>query len=336
MIRPPRGSGTPRATTLRVVEPVTRVTMFVPGTPTSLAAWGALSGPMVLLGEQLRIEGIDAPVEVEWIANDGEFARAFSFGTVGPDTLAQLDAAPGALVLHWPVDLRTGRESMLEAVAALQRAGALAVRLEQSKLGWTVERWLELFSDEHPWPWHQGAVALMAGDGTLQSCGMHAFSLPDVRLDLDDDPAAARELASVFNVYRLAEDPTFRSGHTFAPDADTPRRVVERWPDTEYLSGHPCHNPYGVWHLRRAASAAHPLGETVSVFVPALVAVLTALEQQHGAPLTQAQVEATRDAASCIAMAPRDADALERSRGYADLEPELVWEQWQLVRDADR
>ena len=32
-------------------------------------------------------------------------------------------------------------------------------------------------------------------------------------------------------------------------------------------------------------------------------------------------------------MKRRDAQALERSRGYADLDPELVWEQWQLMRE---
>lgn len=67
-------------------------------------------------------------------------------------------------------------------------------------------------------------------------------------------------------------------------------------------------------------------------FVPTLVAVLTALEQQHGKPLTKRQVEATRDRGACTAMEPRDTQDLERARGYADLDPELVWEQWQLVR----
>jgi hypothetical protein len=28
----------------------------------------------------------------------------------------------------------------------------------------------------------------------------------------------------------------------------------------------------------------------------------------------------------------RDAIALEQSRGYADIEPELAWGQWQIVR----
>ena len=36
--------------------------------------------------------------------------------------------------------------------------------------------------------------------------------------------------------------------------------------------------------------------------------------------------------APAMAVDARRALALERSRGYADLEPRRAWEQWQLVR----
>jgi hypothetical protein len=65
--------------------------------------------------------------------------------------------------------------------------------------------------------------------------------------------------------------------------------------------------------------------------MPALGVLLTALEAQSSRPLTRQQVEDARDNAACITMKHRDAQALERSRGYADLNPELAWEQWQLV-----
>jgi hypothetical protein len=74
------------------------------------------------------------------------------------------------------------------------------------------------------------------------------------------------------------------------------------------------------------------MSELVPVFMPALHAILTALEEDRGTPLTKAQVEATRDEGACITMEPHDAQRFERERGYADLDPELVWEQWQVVR----
>jgi hypothetical protein len=48
--------------------------------------------------------------------------------------------------------------------------------------------------------------------------------------------------------------------------------------------------------------------------------------------LSRPEVEKLVHDSTAIAMQARDALALERSRGYADIEPELAWEQWQIVR----
>ena len=315
-------------------SPLTRVTLFVPGAPATLADWDRALARRGLRLENGRLhgDGIDVTVEAQWIANDGAFGQAFSFGTVEPDIVAKIDGAPGALVLHWPIDLREGRTKIVAAVSHLQAAGAHAVRLEESKLGWDATRWLELFSSDDAGAWHRGAVAYLSGDGALQSCGMHAFSLPDVRIELDGDARELTALAEQLNLYQLAEDPVIRSGQTFTPDRETPRRRVERWPDTEYPPDHACHNPYGVWRLGPPGSVASSIPELAYVFMPTLHALLLALEQQEG-PLTKQQVESARNAGACIAMSPRDAQHVERARGYADLEPELAWEQWQLVRE---
>lgn len=298
----------------------TRVTLLVPGTPSLAKGWK----PAV------PRKGVTA----EWFENDGAFGEAFSFGTVAPEKVAEIEAAAGALVLEWQVDLREGREEIVETVAKLREKGGLAVRLEESKVGWEIGRWLELFAPYTPWSWHRGAVVMLSGDGALQSCGMHAFSLPDVRVPLDASAEEIQELATVFDLYQLAEDPVIRSGQTFAPDERTPHRVVERWPDDGYPPEHPCHNPYGVWRMSAPGAAARALPKLELVFMPALRALLGSLEETRGAPLTQAQVEEARDAAACIAMEPRDAQKLERGRGYADLDPRLAWEQWRIVRAA--
>jgi hypothetical protein len=317
-----------------VAEPIERVRLFVPGAPASEEAWSqALErGGLRIEAGALRGDALDVGVEVEWVANDGTFGKAFSLGNVAPAVITALDAAPGALVLYCQVDLREGRQQLVRVVERLREAGALAVRLEQSYLGWEVSRWLELFSSEYASSWHRGAVVFLEEDGVLQSCGMHAFSLPDVHVRLDGDAAALQELATALDVYQLAEDPMLRSGQTFSPDAETPRRVVERWPDTQYPPGHSCHNPYGVWRLGPPGGSARSMGKLEPVFIPALHAILLSLEK-NGKVLTKEEVEATRDKGSCIAMEPRHAQGLERGRGYSDLNPELVWEQWQALRE---
>ena len=68
--------------------------------------------------------------------------------------------------------------------------------------------------------------------------------------------------------------------------------------------------------------------------VPALVAVLVHLEQEKGSALTESEVLAARDRAACIAM-PRSAyQAVTDARGYADIDPERVWEDWLAFKTA--
>ncbi|MCU0697673.1 MAG: DUF4261 domain-containing protein [Myxococcaceae bacterium] len=303
-----------------------RVILFVPGSPPSLSGWKLALRGLSIDGE--RLEGVGPRVDLEWVANDGHFGEAFSFGTVPAREVKRIDQAPGALVLSCHVDLLEGRAALVAMVERLRDAGALAVRLEQSKLGWLVDDWLAHFQADDAWSWHRGAVTFLRGDDALQSIGMHAFSRPDVWLPLDEPNEALQQLGSTLNVYQLEEDPTLLSGHTFRPDEATPRRRLERWPALEYPEGHPCHNPYGVWRFGQKGSTAREHTGAFN-FMPALRAVLEAAAKQG--PLDEARVLALRDAASVVAVEPRMLLTLERQRGYADLDPELVWEQWSAL-----
>lgn len=66
--------------------------------------------------------------------------------------------------------------------------------------------------------------------------------------------------------------------------------------------------------------------------MPALVAVLLHKEREKGAPLTEAEVLAVRDAAECT-MTPHDVvTKIAEARGYDDIDPERVWEEWSAIR----
>ncbi len=60
--------------------------------------------------------------------------------------------------------------------------------------------------------------------------------------------------------------------HEWVANDETPRRVLERWPDAEYPPGHPCHNPYGVWRVGPAGGVGGGVSELVPVFAPSLAA----------------------------------------------------------------
>jgi hypothetical protein len=303
-MEPPDGAG--------AREAVIRLALFVPG------------------GHELEGAGVPG----EWIDNprDGSFADAFSFGTVGSPVLEQIDAAPGALLVRLTDDLDEGRERVVAAMETLRRHGAIAVRLEQSKLGWAIDRWLALVRSGDPWDLHRCAVTLLVEDERVSSCGMHAFSRPDASVPLDTlTSEEAQSLLSTLNVYQIAEDPLLLSGQTFSPSADSARRVVQRWPDDGYPPEHWCHNPYGVWRLSAEGARGRTQPELHPLFVPALVVVLHAQEQKSG-PLTRSQVEETTERGTCVAVQHREARKMERARGYADIDPELAWEQWCVVR----
>ena len=86
---------------------------------------------------------------------------------------------------------------------------------------------------------------------------------------------------------------------------------------------------------RPEGTRARQTSDLVPVFMPALRVLLAAMEGQEAKPLTRERVKSIRDEGARIMMKQRDAQKLERSRGYADLSPELAWEQWQLVRRQD-
>jgi len=72
--------------------------------------------------------------------------------------------------------------------------------------------------------------------------------------------------------------------------------------------------------------------ELFPIPIPALVAVLLNKEQEKGSPLTEEEVIEIRDGAESVMGTIHEMQALEESRGYADLDPENIWEEWKNAR----
>jgi hypothetical protein len=66
--------------------------------------------------------------------------------------------------------------------------------------------------------------------------------------------------------------------------------------------------------------------------VPPLVVLLLNLERHKGSALTKEEVFEIRDNAICIAMPIDVRDEIAAKRGYPDLNPEYVWEDWTAIR----
>lgn len=68
------------------------------------------------------------------------------------------------------------------------------------------------------------------------------------------------------------------------------------------------------------------------VFIPALVAVLTAKEKEVERELVKEEVESIRDSATAIRVPVEVARDMVKERGYLDIDHENIWEEWLLYK----
>ncbi|KQV45399.1 DUF2314 domain-containing protein [Duganella sp. Root336D2] len=72
--------------------------------------------------------------------------------------------------------------------------------------------------------------------------------------------------------------------------------------------------------------------ELVPLFIPALGVLLVNMEDEKGSPLDEDEVLALRDKASVMMVSKEHFESMAESRGYADLDPENCWYDWQMLR----
>lgn len=316
---------------------VRTITLLVPG------PW-ATAEPLV---EALAADGITArareperdlaPGEVEIeIVEDAALAGVFG-DRHGAANAAERSARAGAFHAAALVDVaieleRPGSAMRLAALGrALRRHGGTAVRMELSGATHDWDTWTRHL-DAGVAPALLALALRFVSDGrTVFTCGMHHFGAPDAEIAMDDTSAAASWLQS-FQLFVLHESPVLASGHTFRPSERFARRVLERWPDARHAPGDGRRNPYGVWRFLPEGEPGLPPSEPVPTILPSLVAVLMARESTLGRPLRRDEVESITDACPAVELSQREAQMMERARGYADIEPRLAWEQWQIVR----
>ena len=66
----------------------------------------------------------------------------------------------------------------------------------------------------------------------------------------------------------------------------------------------------------------------IPVPVPPLAVLLLTMQERMGRPLTKIEVIIARDHCHCIMMPRSQMLAMERERGYVDVDPNNVWDAW--------
>jgi hypothetical protein len=271
------------------------------------------------------------------VVDDAELASGFGWGRQGPldeELVARVGACSHAALIEFRGRLDEHAARVATLGRALRDAGGVAVRMEASGAASAWEPWLERLESGDPFQIYESAVVVGRDDGDLVfTCGMHQFDLPDAQIAMPD-PRKAIAWLDAFCRYQLVEQPALASGHTFRPDTKAARCVFERWPDHRHDPDDGRHNPFGLWRFLEPGQVGVKAGQLVVTIIPSLIAVLTAAERAEGRPLKRREVEDIVAKSAAMAMNPNEARAIERARGYADIEPELAWEQWRIVRRA--
>lgn len=269
------------------------------------------------------------------VISDPDLVSGFSWGRGGPlpdELLRKVGLCRRAALLE--IACRIDREPRLMARIgqAMRAEGGVAVRMEASGAASAWQEWFDHFESAETANIYDSVVMIVRSeDGTYFTCGMHQFDLPDAQIALDD--GAAIDWLETFNVFQLVESPVLGSGHTFSPGPEASKRTLEHWPDHRHHPNDGRHNPFGVWRLLPPHEARIQPTKLVPMIIPSLVAMLLNKERQLGRALEPQEVSKLVEQSPCIAMERAHALELEKSRGYADIEPALAWEQWQLIRD---
>jgi len=72
--------------------------------------------------------------------------------------------------------------------------------------------------------------------------------------------------------------------------------------------------------------------QSVRVFTPALIVLLRQSEIAKVSPLTRDEVEAIRNGAVSMMVTRSAVQQIAQERGFEDIDPANVWEEWQRVR----
>jgi hypothetical protein len=224
----------------------TTITLRIPGT------W---SHPRQLVerlpaGCRLADTGLVLPdtaeVELGAMEADEQFAQIFRSSCRQPATeaeLATVDRYTVNVLLSGPGGSIQAARAMMQAGAAVVRAGGAGVFIDNSGLAHGGQHWLEMTADGGPDAVSFAFVAIVGGQAEVWTMGMHVLGLRDVVMRRADVEAGDFDIIEVIRYLARSEKPV-GDGHVLA-DLNGPRFLARTQDSDERLVGSPMHNPFG-------------------------------------------------------------------------------------------
>jgi hypothetical protein len=202
-----------------------------------LPAGCRLTGEALILADATQ-------VEFGALAADDQFAQIFRTSCRQPaaeDELATVDGYTVNVVLSGPGGSMQAARTMMQAGAAIVRAGGAGVFIDNSTLAHGGRHWLEMTDDGSPDALTFAFIAIIRGKADVWTMGMHVLGLRDVvmkRIDAD-----GFDIIEVIR-YLSRGEKSIEDGHVLA-DLNGPRFQAFMHGSAELAAGSPMHNPFG-------------------------------------------------------------------------------------------
>ncbi len=215
--------------------------------PTSLAQ--ALPDGYRLSGGRLQLPG-GRQVQFGAMAADSGFRKVFVSACRRPPLPEQrsaIDRCRAAVCLITPGGSMEAARRILEAAAAVVRAGGLGVLIDTSFIAHRRGDWLEHASHPGVDGLLRAFIRPLVSVDELWSLGMHAMGLRDIVMPRSGDHEEdCITLESVLD-YTLTTDLIIADGDLIGDIA--PRFRLHKEPSCRFGPDSPLHNPHGQWRL---------------------------------------------------------------------------------------
>jgi hypothetical protein len=180
------------------------------------------------------------------MAPDDQFAEIFRSSCREPATDEELATVEGYQVnvcLSGPGGSLEAARKMMQAGAAVVRAGGAGLFIDNSALAHGGGLWLEMTEDGSPDALSFAFVAVIRGRADVWTTGLHVLGLPDVVMKRADGEDEGFGITEVIRYLARGEKPV-GDGHVLA-DLSGPRFRASAQDSPAALAASPMHNPFG-------------------------------------------------------------------------------------------
>ena len=184
-------------------------------------------------------------IEFGAVKADKQFAQIFRSSCrqpARPEELAAVDGYAVNVLLSGPGGSLEAARKMMQAAAAIVKAGGAGVFIDNCALAHGGQNWLALTDDGGPDALTFAFVTIVRGKTEVWTMGMHVLGLRDIVMKRTDVESGF-DIVDVIRYLAASDDPV-DDGHVIA-DQDGPRFRAVAQSSTEFPANSPMHNPFG-------------------------------------------------------------------------------------------